>query len=328
MNAEEIVQHLAVIEGRKLKPKQKADDVTLGVPYFHIEIDHRFKNVEIGLGAYKGHDNQDRMLFFAEYLMKRILPTIPNIASLQGFFSMELHDTYSYLNNGVDYTGCLTWSKRKSDHNVVLLPDLYQIVNYGGKLQNHLDTYAWESKNNKIGFWGTTTGSRNPKENERIQTCLWAHEHAADVTEFKITKVAQMTHEQVLHDLPNFEKVYNAEGQVSQDHMFGYKFLLDIPGNTCSWDRVPLIMSSNSLLFKKPCKDMCFYYPLMIDRTHYVEVNEHNMLNMREYYLNNPREAAFIIQNANHFAKTFFNNRVAEIYTRSLFQSCADHHGA
>ena len=319
MEAIESVKYLARLEAVKLKPKEE-HELTEGVPYFSLKSTD--EHTDVCVHAYQKHDNANRMAFIAEYLTKRVFPFIKDMKGLDGYYSIELHDSYSYLQNTNDYTGCLTWSKRKEDNHVVCIPDVYHLVNYHENLNKFNDTLTWGSKIDKIGFWGTTTGNRVPKLNARINTCLWGLSYPDD-TMFKITKVAQMHPGDVLAQIPNFQNIYNAAGLVSPHEMFKYKFLLDIPGNTCSWDRVPLIMQSNSLLFKMPCRDMCFYYPLMHSGTHYVDVDTNTMLNQKNYYLNNPKEAGFIIANANHFAKTFFNDTIANMYLIELFNHCA-----
>jgi hypothetical protein len=320
MNTVDAITYIAHQEGKRLKPKVIESDVCSEMPYFQLSMTET--ETQIRVHGYREHDNADRMIYFANYLSRQVLPYIKNLKGLSGYYNIELHDTYSYLSNGLDYNGCLTWCRRKTDNNVVLLPDLYHLCNYQDKLLEIADDNTWTAKNDMIGFWGTTTGSRKPSLNQRINTCLWALDHP-DKTDFKITKVAQMTLSDITNEVPSFSKIYKSSGYVTPDDMFKYKFLLDIPGNTCSWDRVPMIMKSKSLLFKMPCQDMCFYYPLMHNKTHFVEVDENTMLKMQTYYLNNPKEADFIIQNANHFANEFFTGVNANVYTVALFDYCA-----
>lgn len=316
----EVLTHLGREEGRKLRPGGTLDDINMALPWFQIK-----SREVVSYGGHEGHDNSDRLPFFTSYLTKNVLPHVNALAKLDGFYNIELHDTYSYLNNGVDYTNCLTWSKRKGDSGVILLPDLYHICNYGDKLQLHTDKTEWVAKQcDKIGFWGTTTGDRNPSKNERLKVCNWALGRQG--MDFYITKVAQMSIEHVRSVYKDFDEFTSAP--VTPSTMFEYKFLLDIPGNTCSWDRVPLVLNSKSLLFKMPCRDMCFYYPLLHHGTHYVSVNMYNMTNQQRFYLENPNHAAFITACANKFASDYLHARHALMYCVGLLEGCAEHNGA
>ena len=316
----ETLTHLGNEQGKRLKPAETLDDLTPGIPWFQIK-GHEVTNY----GGHIGHDNADRLPFFTQYLTMNVLPHVEALAKLDGYYNIELHDTYSYLKNGIDYTNCLTWSKRKEDHDVVLLPDLYHICNFGDKLHKHVDKLDWVSKPcDRIGFWGTTTGDRDPKKNERLKTCDWSVDKPE--TEFYITKVAQMDIKDVQAAYPRFDDFSSAS--TTPETMFDYKFLLDIPGNTCSWDRVPLVLNSKSLLFKMPCRDMCFYYPLLHSGTHYVSVNTFNMLDQRRFYLANPGTAKFITGCANKFATDFLHARHALMYTVGLFEGSSCYNGS
>lgn len=313
MNPYDSVCLLGHNEGLKLRIGRSFSDINTTIPYFHIQ------GRDISIGGHIGHDNQDRLPFFAQYLKSYIFPHLDKDAKLDGYYNIELHDTYSYLKNNTSYDNCMTWSKRKMDQSVVLLPDLYQLMDYGGKLA-YRDVLQWEDKNTKIGFWGTTTGDRDPLLNKRLQICKWGLNHKEE-TDFYITKIAQMNVTDVVATYPEFPRM--SKGFTSPDEMFMYNFLLDVPGNTCSWDRVPQVLNSNSLLFKMPCQDMCFYYPLLHDGTHYMSIDEHNMLQKRTFCLSNPSLCKFISANAQNFAKTFLNSQMAKTYLVALFESCS-----
>lgn len=332
---------LAHNEARKLKIIDRLEDVNTNIPFFQI------KGNKICIGGYKNHDNANRMIFWAQYLQKFIMP-FQRSNSLNGYFNIELHDSYSHTDKVLacrelrkqkkegeeeddisSYKSCLVWSKHKEDDHVVLLPDLYHLVNFNHRLSNNIDTLSWNEKNDKIGFWGTTTGLMNPTLNERIKACIWFD--AMDSEHLKsdcyITNIAQMTKESIYNSIPSFPRIYKAPVQIP--YQYQYKFLLDIPGNTCSWDRIPLAMNSHSLLFKTPCADMCFYYPLLKNKEHYVDVTVHDgdVFKQRLYYLNNPKEASFITNNANRFSQNVFTSEMAHLYTNEMFKHVAYLHG-
>lgn len=342
------VVSLAQQEAKKLKIYDNLEDLNTNIPFFQIN------NRNILVGGYKHHDNASTMLFWAKYLQKYILPFQPT-KSLDGYYNIELHDSYSHTQKVVEcrekrdrekrdkdgkngkngkngnhdddeddaidsYRNCLVWSKHKDDDHVVLLPDLYHLINYRNRLIENKDVISWSNKNDKIGFWGSTTGSMNPLKNERIKMCTWFHriDPTHQLSDCFITNIVQMSKESVLTNIPNFQSIYTPP--ISIPYQYQYKFLLDIPGNTCAWDRVPLIMNSRSLLFRSPCADMCFYYPLMKNKEHYVDINAHDILNQRSYYLSNPKEVEFIVKNANTFSEIMFSGNIANLYINALFK--------
>lgn len=317
MNNTAAIQYLANQESKHFTIYKDEKKVNKSLPYFQLckqESDYL-----INCYNYIGHDNQDRMLFFKQYLQGYVLPLIDKNVNLSGFYNIELHDSYNYLSKSVSYDNCLTWCKTMNDpnHNPVLLPDLYQMTNYGGIL-NNVDDILWNQKKNKISFYGCTTGDRNPLHNERIQTCLWGLEHRS-YTDLYITNIVQMKQTDVFSAIPKFQDIYHPP--TSQTELFNYKFNLDIDGNVSSWSRVPVILNSKTLLFKMPSRNMCYYYPILQSGTHFVSVNKNNMRIQYDYYLNNPKEAAFIIQNANKFVKDFLQPQHAILYIKTLFES-------
>ena len=76
--------------------------------------------------------------------------------------NIGLHDSYHDL-------GIMVFSLRPENKKNLVIPDLYAMDNYGGKLNNiELDNF------NKIKgafFVGASTGSYDPKNNERLQLC-------------------------------------------------------------------------------------------------------------------------------------------------------------
>lgn len=312
MNTYETVLQLGQNAGSKLKI---LDDTTINksLPYFSID-----KQRNVACFNYQHHDNADRMLFMKQLLEQFVLKHIEPQLNLEGFYNIELHDTYSYLDNGHQYDNCLVWSKRKQDHNVVLLPDLYQIANYNGALAKE-DTLSWDDKLDRICFFGTTTGNSDPLLNERIQTCLWAKNKP--FCDMYITKVAQIPVQEIVQKIPNFNDIIH--NPVPPSHMFKYKYMLDIPGNTCSWDRVPLVLNSRSLLFKMPCNDMCWYYPLLHDKEHFVNIQKENMQDMMSFFKTNPNFATSITIRANAFVKEYLTQSQALLYIKSLFEQSA-----
>jgi hypothetical protein len=180
-----------------------------------------------------------------------------------------------------------------------------------------VDKYAWEDKWNKIVFAGSTTGNRNAKLNERIETCLWAIDKPD--CDFYITNIVQMDAKAALEAVPNLRNVLRPP--MSFDDQMKYKYMLLIDGNTNKWTCDSFF--TNSLSFMMPSKDMLWYYPLMQDGTHYVGVRKDDMLDKFKYYNYNSAEAKHIVLNGNILAKHLFNQKMCRKYLVSLFEAIA-----
>lgn len=311
MNINDSIRFLANIEGRKLKFNSFDDKL----PNFHIQ-----NNKVVSYDNYQSHDNAPRMKYFCDMLTSSILPHISG-AAINSSFGIELHDSNSYLKNDIDYTNSFVWSRNKNDKKSILIPDIYQLFNYGNKLTTSIDPGVFNTKPiNKIGFFGSTTGNTNPLLNKRIDLAIWSIGHR-DIIDCYITNIVQINLTDLKKKIPDYKEILHKS--VDWNVLRDYKFLLDIPGNTCSWDRIPLILNSKSLLFKTECDDSTWYYPLLHSGIHYVSVDKDTMRNKRLYYENNTKESNFIIDSANKFVKTYLQSSNAHLYLKYMLEeSC------
>lgn len=320
MERTDAIIYLARQEARKYRFVTKEEDINQTLPYFEISKNDVGKYDVKGYN-YKGHDNEPRMGFLTNYIKNNVIPNMDPSLNPCGFYNVELHDSYAHLENKKDYTNCLTFSKNRNDHHVMLLPDLYNISGYGGLLSLK-DPYSWEQKKDKIGFFGTTTGNRDPRKNERIQMALWSVHHR-DISDIYITHVAQMTVSEIQQAIPNFSQITHPH--VPELQQYQYKFLLNINGNTCCWNRMPMILNSSSLCLNMPSADMSFYYPLLHHKTHFVQCQSTDDIERQyTYYMHNPKETLFITQNANQFVKETLSANHALLYTVHLFEEMAE----
>jgi hypothetical protein len=322
MNLNDFILDLAQSNSGKCYPKQ-LEDVNRNIPYFSLKKNEIGNNYIIEAFNYQTHDNAPRMPYVLNYLYINVFPYVDG--DLSGYYNIQLHDTYTYLNDGIDYTDVLCFGKRKSDKGPVQIPDCYFLGDWGGKyhswkLDNNggIDKMRWEDKMSKIVFAGTTTGSRDPKVNERIQTCLWAREK--DECDFYITNIAQIEPRTIFQDVPDFKYIYRPPIPLSEQIKYRYQLVID--GNTCRWN--PDVYFTNTLAFHYPSNDMLWYYPFLRDKQEFVSVDKRNMINTLTYYENNHKDAKFIIDNAKHIASTIFNSNVCKEYMINLFQCIVD----
>jgi hypothetical protein len=195
--------------------------------------------------------------------------------------------------------GIMVFSLESSNEKNILIPDLYSMDEYGGKLSTK-DEFVFESKKDKAIFAGSTTGNLNPKYNERLQLCNKYIKH--NNIKCYISNFVQINMDEMKIDCPNYN--YFASNNISIEEQLKYKYIINVDGNTCAWDRIPWILNSNSLLLKKKSTRKCWYYDLLIKNEHYIEFDDDAEI---EHIINtiSPSECNRIIKNANKFCKDY-----------------------
>jgi hypothetical protein len=313
MNQIEAVKYLASVNAGKLYPKN-LEEIDKTIPYFNIKKNNAGKYYTENFGHF-GHDNEGRMQYVTNYLTSNVFPNIKT--DITGYYSIQLHDSYTYLNDDKNYKDVLTFSKFKYDNGSILIPDIYMLSNWQGQLSNIQDPFKkWEEKNRKICFFGTTTGSKNPLNNLRINTCLWAI-NKRQFCDSYITNVAQMELNNIVEKIPNFKDIYIKPVSIQEQYKYAYQLILD--GNTCPFHCNNYFM--NSLTFKYKSNEILWYYPILQHKSHFVRVDTDTIENEFRYYENNKKEAEYIIYNANQFAKTMFKPIICQQYLVSLFET-------
>lgn len=324
MNFEEQISRLALVNSGKCYPK-RFEDIDTTLPYFQLSKDC-FGRYSWESYNYEFHDNAPRMPYVARYISSNVLPYVQG--DLSGYYNIQLHDNYSYLNDDKCYNDVLCFGGMKDDKRnkwVVQLPDCYFMGNWGDKYQQLNDNMVWSEKKKKIVFAGTTTGSRDPRKNTRINTCLWALDEGRDkYCDFWITNIAQIDARKIFAEVPRFRYIFRPP--IPLDEQMKYRYMLGIDGNTCRWN--PDVCFMNTLSLCLPSTDTLWYSCLFMDKQHFVEVDTSNgmknILNAYKYYENNPREALHIIKNATDLGKKLFTPSVCKEYTIELFQNITE----
>jgi len=320
MNHIDNIVFLAQSNAKHHRPLRE-DEVKKNIPYFEIYKNDLGK-LDLKWSSYKGHDNEPRMNLYDSYFKNGVFPNITeDIDSLVGFYNLELHDGYNYLENGKDYSGVMTFSKTKEDSKPILIPDPYQVCNWGGVLNQLDDTIQFDNKLKKVIFCGTTTGHKNPALNVRLNACKWALDHN-ELCEFKITKVAQMTELDIMRVFGDDWKDMYLPRHITFNEQMKYRYHMVIDGNVSRFDVWPF--KTNSLVLKLASRDMLWYYPLLSSGREFVEVQSLDQLeDICERYNSVPGLARTIISNANTFARDFFKPITHTFYMMNLFQEIA-----
>lgn len=270
--------------------------------FLHVRIENR--HVHVLKAAPECKEREASVLSFLQKVCDQFIHE-----PIQGTFVIGLHDTYP----GNEYEHVLVFSKHKNAHAQILLPDMYAMENYGGKL-GIPDAVPHHSKTPGAFFIGCTTGDTDPAKNRRLQLCDWACRQGGDQVKAYISFVVQMNHTDVFRTYPNadsFVKNYIIE----IPHQLQYKYNINMDGNTCAWDRLAWILASNSVCLKERTDNVNWYYPLLQDGVHYIGFDHFDELpGIMSSSDHNDDDIQRIVKNANEFAKTYLTHESHVLY--------------
>lgn len=287
------------------------------------------------------HDNAARLDQVCRYLNSNVLPMIePGQATrdVQGYYRVELHDSYSYLPDRASYADVFSFGRELDapERRVALLPDPYHMDNFGGGQlvgTASSDPVRWQDKKPVILFAGTTTGDRDPARNARLRACAWGALHRPEATRMYITSVAQMKVADIQAAYPDpalLRSIFRP--YVPMQEHFEYRYVANVVGNTACWSRVPMIMSSGSVMVHVRHEDATWYYPLLREGRHYVgaqSVEAADLERALSFCRSYDRQCRHMVTEANALSRELFGDTaVINTYTSELLQEVGYLHGA
>jgi hypothetical protein len=195
--------------------------------------------------------------------------------------------------------------------NKALVPNLYAMMDYSN-LNIVNDDIKITQKTKKGIFVGATTGDLDPIKNKRLLYCN--HFLNSEICDFYISKIVQINNKYVYGTYTYIkDKII---GNYNKKSQLNYKYIIDLDGNTTSWDRVKWVMGSNSLLLKEISDNVEWYYPMLKDGNNLFFYNSFkdleylvmNLNQMDDIYLDSVKN------NANDFSKNFLNLDIHSYY--------------
>lgn len=320
MNTSDLIAFLARNEARCASNVMCDDDCMF--PYISIKK-HQYYSYKVSGVNYAYHPNAYRMEHVCSYVRNAIAPNVDPQIDISGNYKIELHDTIQPRDRS---GGCFCFSKNAKDRgNYALIPDEYQMQNYHGLLSYYKDDLTWDLKKSRALFCGTTTGNTTPSINERLKACDWASKSASSYADFYITKVAQMSRAAIVSAYPRTHGLFLKTVPIPIPTHYEYRYLVNIAGNTCCWNRLPMIMNSNSLMLNVYNSDMCWYYPALQEGVNFVPVKLYGdmLRKTMQYYDANPLEADLVVRNAHKFVNQFLDKSNSIWYATNLFENIA-----
>lgn len=210
------IQHIKHVKNIQLQPNE-------------IVIEIKDKNVYL-VDQHKVIDNL-RLQFFTN-LLKYPLSKLNNISCK---VIINLCDGCRYSEK---YTRLCFSASKSSKHIQIPDPHIFQYEKFN-------DNIEWKDKLDIIYFIGSDTGRLDDDLlNERVRFC-----NKAKSTQHIHAKISNFVHfnDEMLHDL-SIDKNSISSQYVPIDQQLNHKYILNINGNTASWDRIPWAMMSNSYL--------------------------------------------------------------------------------
>jgi hypothetical protein len=227
------------------------------------------------------------------------LPDVDFIMSLEDGFSEDLG------------APLFVYGKSSAARSLVLMPDFKALTGYPGLRQTITEgnyKWPWAQKVDKAFWRGATSGGwltlNNWDQLARVKLTLLGHAHPDKLDAF-IHEVVQCD-PQVPALLRNHGLVGN---KVSQANHLKYKYLVDVDGNSCSFERYFWVLLSNSVVLKQITPNIQWYYKGLRPYEHFIPVKE-DLSDLMEKILwaqTHDKEAKQIAENAT----TFVNNELS-----------------
>jgi hypothetical protein len=128
--------------------------------------------------------------------------------------AIGLGDAHDNLKEGI-----MVFSKNK-ESNCILIPDLYSMNNYGGKI-NKRDTVPFLRKRNEGLFIGSTTGNGNPEKNSRLRLCDFSLNNKK--IKAYINNICQISEDKIAKTYPTYKNFLHRN--LSIEEQVQYKYL-------------------------------------------------------------------------------------------------------
>jgi hypothetical protein len=235
-------------------------------------------------------------------------------------FVLSLEDGFDCNPNGFPISPCFVFAKSERVANFVLMPDFKALNGYGKLRQQILAANAqfpWKRKTTQAFWRGSTTSGFFEKDNwDRFcrGKLVLASLRSPKEIDARFTGVVQCT-----PDVPGLMK---AKGMLSKpvekaDHLH-YKYLIDVDGNSCTYERCFWLLLSNSLVLKQVTPNIQWYYGGLKPYVHFLPLKEDlsDLLEQIQWAKIHDEEAEAIAKRATEFVQ---ENLSAE----SIFQYMA-----
>ena len=239
---------------------------------------------------------------------------------INGNFIINLHDK-SDINPKVNE---IVFTKNQNTPKAVI-PDIYAMEGYK-RVGDIPDPLPFHQKKGKGIFIGVTTGNTNPLLNDRLQLCNYAHQLKQQGQEcfmdIYINHIAQIPEEEIRKVYPHYQQFMKPDLSIQDQRQ--YRYIINVDGNTSSWDRLVWVYQGNNILIKQKSENIGWYYPFMEMGKHYVEytnpVDLHLKIEVMErMWKRNPNRLDELMKTQREFLQNYLSPLAHLTYTCMLF---------
>lgn len=216
-----------------------------------------------------------------------------------------------------DTVPVLATSKRSGQVNIAI-PDFYALNGYQNldqQMEKGSSKWPWHKKR-AIAFWrGSTTGGVYDLTNWRNfprSKLVFLSQQYPSIIDAKFTNFYQgAEHNPEMLNMPGIRGHF-----VSPSDSLKYKYLVDVDGNTCAWDRLYWSLLSNSVVFKQKSTEREWYYSILKPYEHFIPIaSDCSDLPMKiEWAKSHDAEARQISENATNFVRQNLNKNAIHQY--------------
>ena len=184
--------------------------------------------------------------------------------------------------------------------------------------------YQWEGKLEQAFWRGSSTGGTLNLTNwanfPRCKLALLSLTHPKEL-DAKVTRVVQCENDT--------KELIHSKGLVAStvdriDHL-KYKYLVDVDGNSCSFERYFWLLLSNSLVIKQVTPYVQWYYGALKPYKHFLPVKEDlsDLMEKISWARTHDSEAKAIAQNATQFVQENLTDEDTLVYLKHLLDEYA-----
>jgi hypothetical protein len=267
---------------------------------------------------------QEEMLHkrhFREVL--RFLKTLNHYAKLPNVdFILSCED--GFVENP-DLGPCFVFAKREDLESLILVPDYLSMTGHSS-LQKHIvagnQKFPWSRKSDKAFWRGVSSGGHltasNWEELPRAKLALLSLSHPQEI-DASFNHITQSD-----PDVPELMKKHGVvTGSVEKIDHLRYKYLLDVDGNSCTFDRLYWLLLSNSLVIKQVTSNVQWYYGGLKPYTHYLPIQEDfsDLVDQISWARNHEVEVEEMAKRATQFAEDHLSIEDLMVYMYHLIQA-------
>lgn len=301
----QIRKDLAPFSERGVTPQMVNDTFKGESIYENGLVRFTIKDRHLSVGLHGRHFNYRRFRALWEGMTKlNELVPLPDVD-----FLISTRDGF-FVDPGNFFCPIFTFSKIEGLYPFVLAPDYKAIKSYEnlrGEITQASQKHSWNKKLPLIFWRGGVNGAPVRLDN-------WEHLPRIKLVLLSLAMPqlvdARFTNLRALNCAPPemmkiFQQKKMAGKWVEKEDHLNYKYLIDIDGGACTYERYFWLLLSNSVVLKQVTSNQQWYYGALRPYEHYIPVKEDlsDLLAQVEWAKSHDAEAQKIAENATQFVK-------------------------